>query len=560
MERSRRRRAITPQARKRLNRRRRASTALTTLMVAGPAGQVLAASGATVGGGDPGPTSPVDRAIGAQPGALMLEAGSTGAAVQAIQERLGVAADGVYGPVTEGAVRDFQARTGLLVDGIVGPITWTKLFGLERAAVSAGAARGGVAVIVREREPAERDTGYAGPSEAGPSEAGPSETAIARTVPAIERGPSSVRPAGRRQTDAEPPAPAARPAPAPPTSGACGALRLATPVNGVRTSPFGPREGRNHDGVDIAAPTGTPVRAAECGVVTVRGVQDGYGNMVCVQHSDRFETCYAHLSRFAVDGGQTVRRGQVIGYVGCTGHCTGPHVHFETRLDGEAQNPDAYLNGASVPGKPRVSQASLKRPARAKSAARPVGTESGWRRAAPASTGESASSMRRPPARQSATGPVEQEATVEQAAAPAAVPTYAPAEPVVAEQVPAPVAEQPPPTTAPTPPPAEPVVTEQAPAPLAEEQPAEAPVAETVPEVPVAEAPVAETVPEIPVAEAPVAETVPEVPVAQAPAPVATPAPAQAPSPVEPPPNEPDLTDPAATAEPAPRQQQSRRR
>ena len=352
MERSRRRRAITPEVRKRLNRRRRASTALTTLMVAGPAGQVLAATGNAGGGGQSDGASPVDRAIGAQPGLLLLKRGSTGAAVQAVQERLGVAADGVYGPVTEAAVREFQARNSILIDGVVGPITWTTLFGLDRAAASAGAADGGVAVIVRERRPAERGPGRAVRTvDLDPA-------GEAQTVPAVEKAPPAAQktpPAGPLASAPEAQAPDARPAPAPPASGACGTLRLASPVNGVRTSPFGPRWGRNHDGVDIAAPIGTAVRAAECGVVSVRGVQSGYGNMVCVQHSDRFETCYAHLSSFAVDGGQTVRRGQVIGYVGCTGSCTGPHLHFETRVDGQAQNPDAYLGGASVPGTPKVS-------------------------------------------------------------------------------------------------------------------------------------------------------------------------------------------------------------
>ena len=471
MERSRRRRAITPEARKRLNRRRRASTALTTLMVAGPAGQVLAATGATGEGGRPGPASPVDRAIGAQPGGLMLKAGSTGAAVQAIQERLGVPADGVYGPVTEGAVRDFQVRTALQVDGIVGPITWTKLFGLDRAAASAGAARGEVAVIVREREPADQGAG-------GTVRAVDLGTDGSESIPAVDRAPSAAPP-----TDPVAQAPATRPAP--PASGACGTLRLASPVTGVRTSPFGPRGGRNHDGIDLAAATGTPVRAAECGVVSVRGVQSGYGNMVCVQHSDRFETCYAHLSSFAVNGGQTVRRGQVIGYVGCTGSCTGPHLHFETRVNGQAHNPDAYLRGASVPGKPKVSQASQARTARAQ--ARPVATESEWQSAAPAPTAESATSA--------------QQAPVEQPA-----PAPAPAEPVVAQQAPAPVVEA-------------------APAPVAEEP---APVAEEP--APVVEAP----------PEAPIAEPIPEAPVAE------TPTPVEAPAPVEPAPVEPELPTPAA--------------
>ena len=104
--------------------------------------------------------------------------------------------------------------------------------------------------------------------------------------------------------------------------------------------------------MDIAAPTGTPVHAAACGTVSMAGQQSGYGNMVCVTHTSQFSTCYAHLSRFGVSNGAQVQQGQVIGYVGCTGSCTGPHLHFETRVNGQAQNPSTYLSGGStIPGK-----------------------------------------------------------------------------------------------------------------------------------------------------------------------------------------------------------------
>ncbi|HEX6011679.1 MAG TPA: M23 family metallopeptidase, partial [Geminicoccaceae bacterium] len=116
--------------------------------------------------------------------------------------------------------------------------------------------------------------------------------------------------------------------------------------------------GRNHDGIDIAAPTGTPVRAAACGTVSLAGQQSGYGNMVCITHTSQFSTCYAHLSRFGVTDGARVTQGQVIGYVGCTGSCTGPHLHFETRVGGQAQDPRTYLNGGAIPGKASTSTAS----------------------------------------------------------------------------------------------------------------------------------------------------------------------------------------------------------
>ena len=102
--------------------------------------------------------------------------------------------------------------------------------------------------------------------------------------------------------------------------------------------------------MDIGAPTGTPVRAAACGTVSLAGQQSGYGNIVCITHTSQFSTCYAHLSRFGTSTGAHVQQGQVIGYVGCTGNCTGPHLHFETRVGGVARNPTQYLGGASMPG------------------------------------------------------------------------------------------------------------------------------------------------------------------------------------------------------------------
>ncbi len=118
---------------------------------------------------------------------------------------------------------------------------------------------------------------------------------------------------------------------------------IASPVSGTVSSPYGPRGGRNHDGVDIAAPSGTPIRAAACGSVSLAGQQSGYGNIVCITHTNEFSTCYAHMSRFAVSQGARVQQGQVIGYVGCTGSCTGPHLHFETRVNGSAVDPMGYL-------------------------------------------------------------------------------------------------------------------------------------------------------------------------------------------------------------------------
>lgn len=96
---------------------------------------------------------------------------------------------------------------------------------------------------------------------------------------------------------------------------------------------------RAHRGVDYAAPTGTPVRSVADGLVTFAGRQNGYGNVIEVQHDKRHTTLYAHLSRVDVHKGQRVNQGQTIGGVGATGLATGPHLHFEFRIDGEHQDP-----------------------------------------------------------------------------------------------------------------------------------------------------------------------------------------------------------------------------
>jgi murein DD-endopeptidase MepM/ murein hydrolase activator NlpD len=122
-----------------------------------------------------------------------------------------------------------------------------------------------------------------------------------------------------------------------------GAGGLAWPVPGAVVSPFGQRWGRLHAGVDIAAPAGTVIRAAAAGGVVIRGQVGGYGNYVCVQHSARLTSCYAHLSRFLTEKGATVRQGEPIGLVGCTGHCFGDHLHFETWVAGRPVDPMRYL-------------------------------------------------------------------------------------------------------------------------------------------------------------------------------------------------------------------------
>jgi len=114
------------------------------------------------------------------------------------------------------------------------------------------------------------------------------------------------------------------------------------PVNGPVVSGFGPRWGSMHEGIDIAVPTGTPIRAAASGSISIAGATGGYGNYTCISHGGSLSTCYAHQSQILVSGGQ-VAQGQILGLVGCTGHCFGPHLHFEVRVNGQAVDPLGYL-------------------------------------------------------------------------------------------------------------------------------------------------------------------------------------------------------------------------
>jgi murein DD-endopeptidase MepM/ murein hydrolase activator NlpD len=111
---------------------------------------------------------------------------------------------------------------------------------------------------------------------------------------------------------------------------------------GVRIDPFTGRSTR-HDGIDFSAPPGTPIRAAAAGVVVAAELHPAYGNMVDVDHGNKLVTRYAHAQRLLVKQGDIVRQGQAIAEVGTTGRSTGPHLHFEVRVDGEAIDPRKYL-------------------------------------------------------------------------------------------------------------------------------------------------------------------------------------------------------------------------
>jgi murein DD-endopeptidase MepM/ murein hydrolase activator NlpD len=122
---------------------------------------------------------------------------------------------------------------------------------------------------------------------------------------------------------------------------------LIWPVNGPITSGYGPRNINGHyefhPGVDIGVPTGTPIRAAAAGTVTIASPEGGYGNYTCIDHGGGLSTCYGHQERFLVSAGQQVAQGQIIGLSDCTGYCFGPHVHFEVRINGQTTDPLGYL-------------------------------------------------------------------------------------------------------------------------------------------------------------------------------------------------------------------------
>lgn len=121
------------------------------------------------------------------------------------------------------------------------------------------------------------------------------------------------------------------------------------PLHGYISSPFGWRQSpfgsgwEFHKGIDICAYYGAPIRAAAEGTVEYAGWHGGYGNFVKIYHRDGIETCYGHMEKIAVKAGEHVKKGQVIGYEGCTGLCTGAHLHYEVRVNGTAVNPIKYL-------------------------------------------------------------------------------------------------------------------------------------------------------------------------------------------------------------------------
>ena len=119
---------------------------------------------------------------------------------------------------------------------------------------------------------------------------------------------------------------------------------MTTPTNGTLSSRYGARWGRNHNGIDISAPVGTAIYAADNGIVTYAAYNNGgYGYMIQIDHGEGIMTYYAHCNELLVEEGAVVKKGDLIARVGNTGRSTGAHLHFEVRVNGTPADPSAYL-------------------------------------------------------------------------------------------------------------------------------------------------------------------------------------------------------------------------
>jgi Meckel syndrome type 1 protein len=525
LERSRQRRRLEAASRSNRQRRKGTSIAVGAAMLAAP---VVPAFAGVSRGGSPKGTSgqggraaaPVDTSsLAAATGGRtqLLRFGDVGPAVTAIQRQVGVTPDGIFGPITRGAVERFQRDHGLGVTGIVDARTWAALFNgrvlFYDAPGSSGAAGRSAAAAPRASVRLVVDrSGSAGPASLDGTGAVSSDEGDGGSPPGSsgstgssgsgvgsaesEAGSDSDGPAPQSSAPSKRDAPTpkratpAPSAPAPTTSaGGCTSGRIVAPVSGATlTGRFGEsRPGHLHAGDDLAVASGTPIHAAQCGTVVQSGAEQGYGLMVCIRHAGGVTTCYAHMSRTAATVSQQVQAGQVVGYVGCTGNCTGPHVHFEVRRDGTAVDPAPYLAGTqTIAGTTSTASASH-------------ATAASTRRTTTTSAGTSGrATVQAAVVRSSATGGVEAGAAAAPAAGSAAAPAAQAAAPATAAApaaaTPAPAAAQP--AAAPAP-----AAAESSPAPAAQPAPASEPAqsapapTESAPE-PTQPAPAAQPAPE----------------------------------------------------------------
>jgi murein DD-endopeptidase MepM/ murein hydrolase activator NlpD len=206
----------------------------------------------------------------------------------------------------------------------------------------------GVAAIAPPAAPRPAQQAVQPPAQPGMRAAAPKPETVAAAKPLAAPA------APQRMAQAEPAATAnvATPAADPvhedkPTGTANSATSFRWPVRGRIIQGFGPKaSGGQNDGINVSVPEGTPIKAAEDGVVAYAGSElKGYGNLVLVRHSNGFVTAYAHASELNVKKGETVKRGQVIGKAGSTGNVTGPQLHFEVRKGATPVDPAQYLGG-----------------------------------------------------------------------------------------------------------------------------------------------------------------------------------------------------------------------
>ena len=365
LHRSRERRRVAAIHRKNAPRRKGVSLAVSAALLTTP---VLPGIAAAEGGSGPAPTGDTGGGGRPVPPKSLLKFGSEGSAVRKIQQALGLIDDGIFGPQTREAVLRFQHRAGLARTGKVDNGTWMAIFSSNVTVLDAGTPEADAVQAAAGDTPLEPVE----PISTAPLEGG-ADPATDASVPAVftasldtparkKSKPKKTTKPSRPSTRADDTPAKAKRTPArkrektsdsgDSTSSSCGgALRNPIDGGGTITGVFGdPRGGgRSHAGEDIAAPTGTPIKAATCGRVTTVEYEGGYGNIVCIRASSSFTTCYAHMSRFGTEVGRYVRIGQVIGYVGTTGDATGPHVHFEVRINGSAVNPAPYLSGSKKP-------------------------------------------------------------------------------------------------------------------------------------------------------------------------------------------------------------------
>jgi murein DD-endopeptidase MepM/ murein hydrolase activator NlpD len=267
------------------------------------------------------------------------------------------AIDGIAGPGTKGAVKRFQRRHHLTADGVAGPQTRRALGrrgtpGLGSRVMRVGNRGWDVAALqfmLRRRgySSGSVDGGY------GPN----TRTSVSRFQSAAGmNADGAAGPATLRALRSRRPGNTGSSTGRTPSSGApTGAVRFLRPVPGGIGEGFGyppGHGGSRHDGVDFPVPMGTSVGAAGVGTVVSAGWNSGgYGNLIVIQHRLGYQTWYAHLSSIAVSSGSSVAGGVRIGAVGSTGHSTGPHLHFEVRLNGTPINPVPLLLASTSLGK-----------------------------------------------------------------------------------------------------------------------------------------------------------------------------------------------------------------